>query len=376
MTTFDLYLLRRFLHTFVILFVTLFGLYVVIDGFTNVDGFQEGAESAVVVLRRMASYYGYQSSLLFDLMGPTVAVASVMVVSALLVKNSEYQPILAAGVPLARLAVPFVAGLLLVTAATVANQEFVIPRIAHKLQGPRSELKAVMQDVTPQIDYATGIVIEGASLDVENRRILGAEFILPQAGAGPGLVGVLTTLSAEEARYVPQTSKHPAGWVLTNTTPAKYHDLPLTPRGIEYVVPVRGTDEIFVRSDISFDLVCDNSRSATWQATPELVRRIRNPALSRHVARDQTFLLHRRLVQPLLNLFAGLACIPLVIRRESRSLVGSMALACGVQGLLLGALHGASFVGKAGFVAADVAAWLPVIVCGTIAAWVTGYAQT
>ena len=74
MTTFDRYLLRRFLHTFVILFVTLFGLYVVIDGFTNVDGFQEGTDDALVVLRRMGAYYVYQSSMLFDLMGPTVAV--------------------------------------------------------------------------------------------------------------------------------------------------------------------------------------------------------------------------------------------------------------------------------------------------------------
>ena len=56
-TTFDLHLLRRFLHTYVILFVTLFGLYVVIDGFTNVDGFQEGGAGTSQVLRRMATYY-------------------------------------------------------------------------------------------------------------------------------------------------------------------------------------------------------------------------------------------------------------------------------------------------------------------------------
>jgi hypothetical protein len=47
-----------------------------------------------------------------------------------------------------------------------------------------------------------------------------------------------------------------------------------------------------------------------------------------------------------------------------------------VQGVLMGTLQGAALLGKAGFVPADVAAWLPVIVCGTLAAWVTGYAQT
>src|SRR5690606_32328763 len=184
----------RFLHAFVILFVTLFGLYVVIDGFTNVDGFQEGTDDAFVILRRMAIYYGYQSSLLFDLMGPTAAVASVIVVTALLVKNSEYQPILAAGVPLARLALPFVVGLLIVTAATVANQELIIPRIAHRLQGPRSELAAaVMNEVTPQHDYTTGVVIGGESLDIAGQRIVGAEFVLPV----PEIIDDLTKLSAE-----------------------------------------------------------------------------------------------------------------------------------------------------------------------------------
>ncbi|MBA3314161.1 MAG: LptF/LptG family permease [Planctomycetota bacterium] len=372
MTTFDRYLLSRFLYTFVILFITFFGLYVVIDGFTNVDEFQNGTDEVLVVLKRMGAYYAYQSSLLLNLMGPTVAVSSVMVVAALLVKNSEYQPVLAAGVPLARLALPFVVGLLLVTGAVVANQEFVIPKIGHKLQGPRSDKVAVFSEITPQHDYSTGVMISRGSLDTKHERVVNAEFLLPV----PDLVSALTTVYAESARYVRKTSTNPAGWVLTETTPAHYREIPLTKLGTRFVRPVAGTDEVFIQSDISFDLVVDNSRSATWQATPEIVRRIRNPALSRNVAREQTFLLHGRLVQPLLNLFAGLACIPLVIRRESRSLVGSIAMACGVQGVLLGALHGSAALGKAGFVPADVASWIPVILCGTLAAWSTGYAQT
>lgn len=373
MTTFDRYLLRRFLHTFVILFVTFFGLYVVIDGFTNIDNFQEGSEGLLTVLQRMGNYYSYQSSLMFHLVGPTLAVMSVMVVSALLVKNSEYQPILAAGVPLLRLTLPFVVGLLVVTAVAVANQELLIPKFAHRLQGSRSELaEAVLQELTPQHDYASGIVISGQSLDTTVEKILAAEFVLPC----PDLVDSLTTLSAESARYVPETSKNPAGWVLTNTSPGSWDQIPLTDRGVTYVIPVANSTDIFVRSDISFELVADNSRSATYQSTPEIVKRIKNPALSSNVARDQTFLLHQRLVQPLLNLVAGLACIPLVIRRESRSLVGSLAMAAGVQGVMLGVLHGSSALGGAGIVPADVAAWLPVIVCGTVAAWTTGFAQT
>jgi lipopolysaccharide export system permease protein len=371
-TTFDRYLLRRFLHTFVILFVTLFGLYVVIDGFTNVDAFQEEASDSLVVMKRMGTYYGYQSSVLFDMLGPTVAVASVMVVAALLVKNSEYQPILAAGVPLARLTLPFVAGLLVVTAAVVANQEFVIPRIVGNIQGPKTELANIVSNVAPQPDHTTGIWISGTSLDVSKRLVEGAEFILPT----PEVVGTGTTIYAESARYVPKTSKNPAGWRLVGTHPASFEELPLTAHGAKLVRPIQNSPDIFVRSDIGFDVVCDGSRSATYQATPEIVKRIRNPALSRTVARDQLSLLHRRLVQPMLNLFAGLACIPLVIRKESRNLIASFALATGVQGLMLAVLQGSTILGKTGLAPADIAAWIPVVVCGTVAAWVTGYAQT
>ena len=40
MTTFDKYILKRFLYTFAVLFVATFGLFVVFDLFTNMDEFQ------------------------------------------------------------------------------------------------------------------------------------------------------------------------------------------------------------------------------------------------------------------------------------------------------------------------------------------------
>ena len=371
MTTFDLYILRRLMHTYVILFVTFLGLYVVIDGFMNVDDFQEGTDKVTVVLTRMGRYYAYQSSMLFDLMGPTTAVASVMVVAGLIVKNSEYQPILAAGVPLVRITVPFVVGLLLTTLAVGINQEAVIPRIAHRLNGPRSELNAALHQVEPVHDYETEILLQGRSIDLETRTMKGAEFVLP----APKLVGELTTLAAESAHYVPRTSKNPAGWVLSGVTP-KYADLPLRPRGLELVRPVKDSADVFVATDVGFDLVYNRSNATSRAGTPTLVRQIRNPALSRQTAHDQLMLLHRRFLQPLLNLAAGLACLPLIIRRESRSLVGNMALAATVQGLLFGGVHAATMLGKVHLVGADVAAWAPVVLTGTVAAWLSGYAQT
>ena len=91
-----------------ILFVSMFGLFVVIDGFSNVDEFQEHSKTTLDLLGRMASYYGYQSTLFLDMCGPILTVIDAMIVFALLLRNSELHPVLAAGVPTWRLLVPVI----------------------------------------------------------------------------------------------------------------------------------------------------------------------------------------------------------------------------------------------------------------------------
>ncbi len=49
-TTFDRYLIARYLQIFVILYLSVFGLFVVIDGFSNVDEFQDHSTTHVELL--------------------------------------------------------------------------------------------------------------------------------------------------------------------------------------------------------------------------------------------------------------------------------------------------------------------------------------
>ena len=114
MTTIDRYLLGRFWHVFGIGYVATVGLYVVFDGFTNIDAFQErsGEAGSLSLLSRMAEYYGYKSLEMFEMVGPILTVISAMVVFALLLKNRELNPLLSAGVPAARLVFPMLVGTL------------------------------------------------------------------------------------------------------------------------------------------------------------------------------------------------------------------------------------------------------------------------
>ncbi len=130
MTTYDRYLLRRFIHVFLVLFVTTFGLYVIIDCFTNVDGFQENRDDTWEVLSWIARYYSYQSVVFFGMVAPILSVVSVVVVLAMLVKRGELQPVLAAGVPTYRLAVPFLIGVMFVEAGVEGIERAGIDRCA------------------------------------------------------------------------------------------------------------------------------------------------------------------------------------------------------------------------------------------------------
>ena len=62
-TTFDRYLYSRYAYVFVVFFAASMGLFAVVDGFMNLDDFQQNNEGTLSMLMRMGTHYLYQSSL-------------------------------------------------------------------------------------------------------------------------------------------------------------------------------------------------------------------------------------------------------------------------------------------------------------------------
>lgn len=370
MTTFDRYILRRFLHVFAILFVATFGLFVVIDGFTNIDGFQERAESTADLMFLMANYYALQSSLFFDMAGPTLTVVTVMIVLTMLVRHSEVQPIFAAGVPVFRLLVPLVAGTLVVNALLSANLELIIPRIAHQIRGGKDgESKG--QPIEPAYDNDSHIHISGAEVFPGERRIRNAEFTLPM----PEIALEPVTLKAPTAHYVKKEGNRPAGWLLKGVVP-RFDQIPLTDEGRNRVFAVKKSDDVFVASPVDPDMLYNRTQSYRFVSTPELVRRIRNPAYSTDTIRSQAMNFHARLTKPLLSVIAVLITVPLILMKESRNVVGNVALCTLLLGALFAVTQGFEYLGSANVIATHAAAWGPVIFHGTVGAWLYGLVQT
>ncbi len=371
--TIDRYLLRRFGQVFGIgLFATL-GLYVVFDGITNVDGFQDTAKSSssVAMLQRMAEHYGYQSVLIFDLVAPILTVIATMVVFALLQKNKEIHPILSAGVPAYRLLWPMLAGTLAVNGLLMLNQEFVLPVIAEELLRPISASESAGQDVQTRRDFASHIEIGGQKLLLKERTLLGPEFLLP----APEATAEITTLKAKQAVYHRRRADRPGGWHLQDPN-VRFQDLRLTPEGRELIRPIPDSDDIFVITNLGCEQLLGSAAAYRYQSTADLVERLRIPSQSLMTSRAQAMHLHERLTKPIGSLLAVCLTLPLVMRKESFSLITNLAV-CTLMLLLLMILAQASqYLGRVNLVPQDLAVWLPIIVSGGLAAWYSDRVQT
>ena len=167
----------------------------------------------------------------------------------------------------------------------------------------------------------------------------------------------------------------PAGWYLFGVNP-KYEDIPLTEDGRRIIRHIPKNDGVFVATALAPDQLYKRSSNYTRLSSLELVRRIQSPAFGLVSVQRLVMHLHSRMVQPLLNVIAVLITIPLMVRRESLSLVVDSGLCAMLHGGLFGLVQGCQFLGGAHVIPADLAAWLPVIIGGCLCAIVSGALKT
>lgn len=375
LTTFDKYLIGRLLHTFIVFFVATYGLYMVFDLFTNVDDFQRNsaggdrtsAETIVAIVR----YYSFRVPEFFEMAGPILVVVSAIAVLGLLEKHSESHPILAAGIPAFRLLRPLLIGGGLLNLMLVLNQEFLLPGLAVELQTPRGSDSASIQKVDPVYDYSNHLMhIDGKEVIIEEQKLVNASFWLPEELSVPSC-----TLEAETAVFIHKNDKHPSGWLLQNLISPFDADL-LTKEGATRILPRPNGKDVIVVSDVSFDQLYNRGRNLKLLSSGQLIERIRNPSTGLVPVRSQSLALHSRVTRPILSLLSIAIALPLVMRRESRSLIVNMTICTVVLGGFYIITQGSLMLGGSSMLRADFAAWFPVIFVGSASVWTAGYVQT
>ncbi len=374
LTTFDRFLLRQYFFAFALLFGAVMGLFTVVDGFTNLDGFQRASqdEGMAVMLWRMAERYFYQSSLLFDMVTPFLSVLSMVVVLSLMLRHGEFNPMLAAGVPSYRVCLPLLIGIVGANLLVAANQEFLLPQVAPYLHGGHGDGKDAALSVQPRFD-AQGIYIAGEKLYLHEQRLSDAEFRLPR----PQFAQEYLTIRAAYATYLPAKDELAAGWVIQrDDLQMQFAVSQLTELGREYVFEVESTGQVFIKTDVTIDQLAASIAGHRYISTMELLRRLRSPTGSAAIARSQLMHFHWRLTRVLVNVIGFFIVVPFIVRREHDSLAANITVCSLVLSAVYGLVITGHYLGQSGTLSPELAVWSPLILSGAFCSWISNSVRT
>ena len=123
-----------FLKAYLICYVSLVGLYVVIDAFSNLDEFTKRADTTSELFRIMSRYYLIHQSQFFDQLCGVIGMMAAIFTVTWMQRNNEQLAMLAAGVSTHRAIIPVLVSSVFVSLIAVANQEVVIPYLGEELR--------------------------------------------------------------------------------------------------------------------------------------------------------------------------------------------------------------------------------------------------
>ncbi len=235
---------------------------------------------------------------------------------------------MSAGISRVRVAAPVLWAAMAVTLFSAVNRELVIPRIRDELaRRPQDLVGDKSTDVQFQLDNQTGIWLRGELAYRDHLRITKPSFRLP-----PVLDAYDEVLKAEVAYRKPADAHHPAGYLLHGVSkPANLaHKASLSLEGHPVIFTPRDNpdwlkpDECFVASEITFEQLCGSDAWLEFASTPQLIAGLRSRANS--FGADVRVRIHRRFVQPLLDITLLFLGLPLVLTRESRNVFLAIVL--------------------------------------------------
>ena len=173
----DRYLLGKFVQTFLICFLSLFGLFVLIDLSTNLEKFVQAGRNAGGVLPFVARYYSYQAIGFFELISGLLTVVSAMFTVSWIQKNNEMTALMAAGITRIRILTPLIIAVAVVSLLSAANREILIPRYRAELsRRPQDPAGNKPQSLEARYDGRTNVTLGGKSTFAGQKRIQGPDF--------------------------------------------------------------------------------------------------------------------------------------------------------------------------------------------------------
>jgi lipopolysaccharide export system permease protein len=372
----DRYLLRQFVKTFLICFLSLVGIVIVFDLFTNLDEFVDAGKTAGGVMPFIGRYYAFQTIGFFDRIGGLLALVSAMFTVSWIQRNNEMIALMAAGVSRFRVLLPIICAVAVVSVILAANRELLMPRFRHELSlGSKDPGGKKPQGLAPRYDCRTNVLLGGKSSFADEQRIEEPRFRMP-----PSLAAYAVELTADNAYYKAPCKAadgdRPGGYLFKGVRrPKNLGTRPSLPVGSPPVLmtshdtPWLKTNECFVVSEVDFDQLTGGKSLTQLSSTVQLIQGLRNPSLG-YGAKERVAI-HARIVQPLLDMTLLFLGLPLIVARENRNVFVAMGICMVVTTAFTLVVAGVQSLGAVSywFFTPSLAAWVPLMLFVPLVAW-------
>ena len=367
MTVFDRYMLWQFVRVYLMTFVCLFGMYIVADLMSNLNEFIAHGAANTGLMNSVRDYYVARIPWFFDIAGRIIGVLSAVITVGWLHRHHELTALMAAGVSRWRVAKPLIAIAAVVAMAGIANREYWLPRVRDNLCHTIREMTLEAgEQITPQYDNESDILIDGQRLILAKNRIQGANFRLPTEWAPLG-----RSIRAQTATFIGPMAGRPSGYLLNEVQSAA--DLSLLPSYVQgeriaiytpHDAKWLTTGQLFVASGLSIEQLKKGREWQQYSSTRQLIAGLNNSSLD--FGANTRVLIHTRFLQPFLDMSLIMLGLPLAL-----SATGGMYSTTGKTVLTVtfftAVVLGCQGAGIHGLLTPVLAAWAPLMVLAPVA---------
>ncbi len=320
----DRYLAAMFVKIFVICWISLTGLFVMVDVFSNLEEFLDLGKQAGGLSAVLWDYYTPRVFDFFDRTAPLLALIAAIGTLVWMQRSNELVAVEAAGISKSRMVWPLVACMVLLTIASVANREWLIPQYKSSLaRNAQSWDGNEARPLNPQQDQETGLWVVGGKITLAQKRIDNPEFQLPLAAQDFG-----RRVIAETATWSAAGEGHPVGFILKKVVDpvdatkrpsiqVAQRPLVISPSDSHWLAE----DELFIACGVPLEDLAFGQDIQRYASLNQQILGLRNPSL--WFSNRQRVQVHARIVRPALDLLILLIGIPVVLsRRDAQYLSG------------------------------------------------------
>jgi lipopolysaccharide export system permease protein len=371
-----------FMKAYFTCYLSLVGLWIVIDAFSNLDEFMKRAEGFAELMNVMSRYYLVRQALYYDYLGGVIGMMAAIFTVTWMQRNNEHLAILAAGISTHRAIRPVLASSVLVSGLSVFNQEYIIPRYAEELQKSHDDdgMSKVMS--LPKRYDSRRIMIHGKDADRATRTIT-ARFNVTIPFQ---IFGSIREIEGRQATYIPP--EHPGapltgGWLIRGATLNLPIEKELLKPGASILTQVTDTkgfpppfggnqaitagETYFLKSNLSFKSMLRKSNWYQYASMGELFDGLVDSASDKTELNEITMHIHVRLIRPILALTLLFMSLPLVLGGFGRNMFINLGFALGNSALFYGMGIVCTYLGSSAVLAPSLAAWVPLFLFALVA---------